>query len=141
MILYAESSALLAWVFGEPNAPAVVEILSKAPQVITSDLTLVECDRSIQRSLGLGRITESDARDAMADLNSMALTWNVLHLSAGVVMRARQRFPHEPVRSLDALHIAWALHARTTHADIVLLSLDDRIRRVGSALGFALKPG
>ena len=41
MSLYAESSAILSWLFGEAEGPVVGEILAAADLVITSDLTLV----------------------------------------------------------------------------------------------------
>ncbi|MEP7010138.1 MAG: hypothetical protein ABJC13_07430 [Acidobacteriota bacterium] len=44
MIVYAESSAVLSWLFGEPRGSEVRSILESAEFVVTSDLTLIEVD-------------------------------------------------------------------------------------------------
>ena len=78
--------------------------------------------------------------DLRAHLNAAATAWNVLRLAPEVIERARQPFPAEPIRTLDALHIASALYARQVVPDLEILSLDDRIRRASHALGFDLQP-
>lgn len=52
----------------------------------------------------------------------------------------RRAFPVEPVRILDAIHLASALAVRSTIPSVELLSLDDHIRRAGEQLGFRLQP-
>ena len=49
MIVYAESSAVLSWLLGEPPGPAVRRTLEAAEFVVASDLILVECDRAFHR--------------------------------------------------------------------------------------------
>ncbi len=58
MKIYAESSAVLAWLLGEDAAPAVRQILTRAELVIASDLTLIECGRVLIPALTLGEIDE-----------------------------------------------------------------------------------
>ncbi len=50
MNVYAESSSVLAWLFGAPHAQSVQSGLAGAELVIASDLTLVECDRVLHRA-------------------------------------------------------------------------------------------
>ena len=140
MKIYAESSAVLAWLFGEDTAQRVRGVLSKAELVIASDLTLLECDRVLIRAVALGDIDEAAAADRRAHLNAAAMHWQLLRLSAEIVDRARQPFPAEPIRTLDAIHLASALAARSGVAGVELLSLDDRVRRAGERLGFRLQP-
>ena len=140
MTLYAESSAVLAWLLGEEAAPRVRRALAAAEVVAASDLTLVECDRVLIRAVALGEIAEGDANDRRAHLNAAAARWQLLRVSPDIIDRARQPFPEEPVRTLDALHLATALTARAVIAGIELLSLDDRIRAAGRRLGFRLQP-
>ena len=140
MSVYAESSAVLAWLLGEEAAPRVREILGKAELVIASDLTLLECDRVLIRAVALGEIEEAAAADRRAHLNAAAAHWHVLRLSSNIVDRARHPFPAEPIRTLDAIHLASALTARSSVAGLELLSLDDRVRRAGGQLGFRLQP-
>lgn len=140
MIVYAESSAVLAWLFREAAGLRVEPVFAAADHVFTSDLTLVECNRAIHRETALGRIAGEAARQAETDLVSYASAWEMMRLLPAIIERARRPLPHEPIRSLDALHIASALHVKAAHPDLALLTLDDRIRRVGSAMGFALLP-
>jgi predicted nucleic acid-binding protein len=138
--LYAESSAVLAWLLGEDAAPRVRDLLSRAELVIASDLTVLECDRVLIRAVALGEVDEAVAADRRAHLNAAAAHWHMLRMSAEIVDRARQPFPAEPIRTLDALHLASALAARAGVAGVELLSLDDRVRRAGQQLGFRLQP-
>ena len=66
MKIYAESSAVLAWLLGGDAAPRVRGVLSKAELVIASDLTLLECGRVLIRAVALGEIDEAAAADRRA---------------------------------------------------------------------------
>lgn len=54
--------------------------------------------------------------------------------------RARRPFPGEPLRTLDALHIASALTARSAVPGLALLTLDNRVRGSAAELGFRIVP-
>jgi predicted nucleic acid-binding protein len=138
--IYAESSAVLAWLLGEDTALSVREVLRRAELVAASDLTLVECDRVLIRAIATGEIDEAAAADRRAHLNAAASHWHLWRVSSDIVERARHPFPAEPVRTLDAIHLASALAVRSSVPGVELLSLDDRIRRTGKQLGFHLRP-
>lgn len=140
MNLYAESSAVLSWLLGEGNADAVREALAGAELVLASELTLIECDRVLIRAVSTGRLAEGQAADRHARLNQVSDHWAILRLDSDVIERARRPFPVEPIRTLDALHLASALVARSAVAEIALLALDQRVRRCGQQLGFELLP-
>ncbi len=140
MNLYVESSAVLAWLLGEPEGTDVRERLGQAEIVLASDLTLVECERVLIRAGAIGRIGEADAADRRGRLIQAAEHWAVLRLGEEVVSRARRPFPTEPIRTLDALHLAAALQARSLVPGTLLLSLDDRIRAAARELGFEVVP-
>lgn len=53
---------------------------------------------------------------------------------------ARQPFPREPIRALDAIHLASTLTARSAVRHMVLLSLDDRIRAAARIMGLDVVP-
>jgi predicted nucleic acid-binding protein len=138
--IYAESSAVLAWLLGEAAGRRVREVLRRAELVMASDLVLIECDRVLIRAVTLGEIAEATAADRRAHLNAAVAHWHVCRISSDIVDRARHAFPAEPVRTLDAIHLASALTLRSTVPNVELLSLDDRIRRGGEQLGFRLQP-
>jgi uncharacterized protein with PIN domain len=140
MIVYAESSAVLAWLLDQPQGGVVAAALAAADIVIASDLTVIECDRVIVRAVALGELRESDALDRQARLNAVSARWTLLGLDDEIAERARRPFPVEPVRTLDAIHLASALTARKAVPDLVVLSLDIRVREVAASLGLPLLP-
>lgn len=140
MFVYAESSAVLAWLLGEPPGATVAEILSGSDGVIASDLTLVECERVLIRAWTGGSMNEADRNDQSATLAHAASHWTRLRLDEVVVDRARRPFPIEPIRTLDALHLASALVARSAAPGLRFLSLDQRVRENAERLGFSTVP-
>ena len=140
MNLYAESSAVLAWLLDEYSAVDVRRLLAAAEIIVASDLTLIECDRVIIRAVALGELTEVEAADRRAHLTAAASHWQILRVAPEIVERSRQPFPGEPIRTLDAIHLASALTARTAIAGLTLLSLDDRVRKAGKKLGLDVIP-
>ena len=57
-----------------------------------------------------------------------------------MVQRARQAFPREPIRTLDAIHVATALVIRGLVGGLQFLTLDERIRGNAVELGFDVVP-
>ena len=140
MNLYAESSAVLTWLLGEKRASAVRRQLRSANIVFASDLTLVECERVLIRARALNEITEKRAISCRARLITASNEWHILRVGADIVNRGRLPFPAEPVRTLDALHLASAIIARTAVPDLALLTLDERVRSSAQQLGFVTLP-
>lgn len=139
-MLYAESSAILAWLLGEERGAEVAETLRDAEGVIASDITLVECERVLIRAWSTGRLSEAGRVDQSSALAHAAAHWVRLRVDADVIGRAMRPFPVEPVRTLDALHLASALLARSLAPETRLLSLDQRIRENGTRLGLEVVP-
>jgi predicted nucleic acid-binding protein len=140
MKLYADSSAVLAWLFREEPAPLLKEILAGAELVVASDLTLVECDRALIQAEAAGRLSQFEASQRRALLEAASSRWLLLKIEGEILEHARRRFPQEPVRTLDSLHLASALTARSSVSELALLSLDRRVRDNGAALGFDVGP-
>lgn len=140
MTLYAESSAVLAWLLDEQGGAGVRDRLARAHGVVASDLTLVECDRVLIRATVLGELTKAEAAARRAHLAAASAHWDLLRISSEIVERARQPFPGDPIRTLDAIHLASALLARTVASGLELLSLDDRIRAAAGKLGLPVQP-
>lgn len=140
MILYAESSAVLAWLLGERRGEEVREIMAGAELVLASELTLLECHRVLLRATHAGLMAEAVAGDLRATLSRASQHWVSLAIDTDVLDRARRPFPAEPLRTLDAIHLASALTARSAVPGMALLSLDDRVRHSGAQLGFEVVP-
>lgn len=116
MNLYAQSSAILAWLLHKPPAATVRQYLADGEIILASDLTMIECDRVLIRAAGLGELNKSEAADRRAHLANAANHWQIMRIAAEVVDRARLPFPDEPIRTLDAIYIASALTARAAVA-------------------------
>ncbi len=140
MRLYAESSAVLAWLFGESEGEEIRGLLAGAENVFTSVLTLVETDRTLIRAQVVERLSDGEVADRRRLLTRASRHWHLLHLHEEILDRARRPFPGEPIRTLDALHLASALAARATVSELAVLSLDSRIRSVSVDLGFQAFP-
>jgi predicted nucleic acid-binding protein len=137
-IVYAESSAILSWLLREPTGPAVRERLEKASDVVTSRLTLIECQRNIRRTEREGRITREAAVSASRILEDAASQWIIMDLVGEVPGRAAEEFPREPLGTLDAMHLASAQVFDRNLGKVAMLTLDDRIRTNAVALGLSL---
>jgi len=138
--LYVESSAVLAWLLGEPDGKKIRRVLATSKSILSSDLTLVECDRVLIRAVSNGILSEAEAAHRRALFAHAAAHWSILRLDDEIVERARRPFPEEPIRTLDAIHLACALRARSAVAETVLVSLDRRVRSSARALGLPVMP-
>jgi len=139
--LYAESSAVLAWLLGEPQGDDVRRLLADAEEVLTSVLTLVETERVLIRAQAVEGLKEADVMDRWRVLARARRHWHLLGLHDDIVERASRPFPGEPIGTLDAVHLGSALAARAAFPELAILSLDASIRRTGIDLGFQLFPG
>ena len=140
MIAYAESSAVLTWLLGEPGEGDVRQHLTDADRVVASTLTAVECARALARGVTTERVSAKDELAALQLLDTVARSWVTLELTGRVLDRARARFPHEPVRTLDALHLATAMVFHEAHGALTMLSLDQRVRENALSLGLEVVP-
>jgi len=87
-----------------------------------------------------GRLRDADELAALRLLNQASTSWSVLDVSDRVAERACGAFPREPVRTLDALHLAAASVFFEALGSLRVLSLDDRVRLNASAMGMSLAP-
>lgn len=140
MTVYAESSSVLRWLLEEGHADEIHGLLRGATKVVCSRLTLVETRRVIRRAVAENELDELGGAAVLEALARAAAGWAVLEMSRDVAERAEGSFPVEPVRTLDALHLASALLLRQALPDLRLLSSDDRVRVNGRRLGFEVVP-
>lgn len=140
MTLYAESSAVVSWLLDEGPGRDVRERLQGASRIFASELTLIECDRAIRWATTGGRLSTAGAGRARARLELETANWSVIGIHACVVARACRGFPVEPIRALDAIHLATALSLRTLTPRLQILSFDRRVRDNALHLGFEVLP-
>ncbi len=133
--VYLETSAALAWLFGEPRSESVRTIVEESDAVVTSVLTGVEIERALIRAEEGAVVSAGDAQRLRGAFRRASGSWMVMDLAGPVLARAARPFPAEPLRTPDALHLATALEFTRAFADLYLLSFDRRIVENGTALG------
>jgi predicted nucleic acid-binding protein len=135
--IYLESSAILKWLLGEPDAERVLSKINRTEAVVTSVLTLVEVERALIRAETWKMLTSGQAERLRGLFARAKASWILMEISAEVRARAMRGFPAEPVRTLDAIHLSTALIFLRVFPDLEMLSFDQRIRDNGSILGIA----
>jgi predicted nucleic acid-binding protein len=139
--VYLESSALLAWLFDEPaHAEAVRATVIDAHRVVTSALTLVECQRAIHRGATSARLSPVETLALKQYLSELARSWLVVSLDDPILERASGPFAGPIIRTLDAIHVASALELSREFGPIELISLDERVRACALACGLTVTP-
>jgi predicted nucleic acid-binding protein len=136
-VLYAETSAVLGWLLGEEDPLRPRAFIDSADKVVTSVLTLVEASRGILRAENEGRIATADAFRLRGILARAVSGWDLMEVTAQIREKAAEAFPIEPVRTLDAVHLATALEFAKVHEEISVLSFDERILANLQPLGLA----
>jgi predicted nucleic acid-binding protein len=130
--LYVDSSVILRVILGEPDP------LSAWPRItdpVTSELTRIECLRTLDRARILGRIDEPTLARVRADLLRMIEAFTVVSLDAWITARAADPFP-TLVRALDALHLASAMALRGASRTLPFATHDREMAIAAEALGF-----
>lgn len=140
MILYAESSAVLAWLLGEDAGATARSLLSEAGAVFASRLTLTECERGLTRLAASGSLAGTDTAVLRQVLAHAGSHWIRFDVAPAILDRAGEPFPVEPVRTLDAVHLATVLQLRAAEPRLEVLTLDRRIRKNAERLGIPVRP-
>jgi len=133
--LYLETSSLLKVLFREEGYEKIASVIENSRVILTSQVTLIEAQRAISRALAAGALKASAAKQLEGVLESHALGWNILGIIEPIQRRAGQQFPSEPVRTLDAIHLATALEFLTVYPELVVLSHDERVQSNLEPLG------
>jgi predicted nucleic acid-binding protein len=138
--LYAESSAVLRWLLGASDADRVQRALATASTVVTSELTSTEVGRSLQRLVATDQIDADAGERVWANYSVASQHWHMYRIDDEILLRARQAFPREPLRTLDAIHLSTAMRHAVEVGAPGVLSLDRQVRANAHALGLAIIP-
>ena len=136
--VYVESSALLrALLDGDDAAKAAID---DAESLCASELTFLEASRAIIRAKHTGRLDAKQARRLAREIAAVERECDLVAVGESVLRKAREEFPVEPLRTLDAIHLATIRILDEELGDVVVASCDDRVRENVEALGIALVP-
>ena len=134
---YIESSALVAALL-EQDADALKSLRARV-RPITSALTLAEAARAIVRARVGGRLTPDAERAAIRALRRFERRCYVVAVTDDVLARVRRPFPVEPVRTLDAVHIATVESLGEPPQFVSIVTRDHRVRENAKAFGYSVE--
>ena len=140
MNLYLESSAALRDLLGGERCEEIRLILDKAEIVATSRCTLAEVGRVFARLRVLEPSVAATTAAREAQFETDSELWVVQPVDDSIWSRCSRPFPVEPVRTLDAIHLATVERLAGVIDHLVVLSTDIRVRANAKALGFSLAP-
>ncbi len=133
---YIESSALLAALLeGDSGARQVIRASGRR---VTSALTLAEANRAVIRARTTGRLTFAEERDAISGLQTFARRCEIIAVSDEILTRAGRPFPIEPIRTLDAIHLATVELLSEPPALLIFVTRDKRVADNARALGYSI---
>ena len=121
----------------ERNADARSAVRMKGRRV-TSALTLAETARAILRARVAGRLTAEQERASVQALRRFERRCYVVAVTDTVLARVRRPFPVEPIRTLDAVHLATAELLGEPPPLMTIVTRDDRVRANAEVLGYAV---
>ena len=133
--VYAESSAVLSWLFGERGSGEALKRINTAETVATSVLTLLEVERALIRAERQGLLSAAECQKLRGMVARASRAWTLMEVSEDVRAGAARVFPVEPVRTLEALHLSTALLFVQAYPDLRMLTFDQRIAVNARALG------
>jgi uncharacterized protein len=134
---YVETSALLAALL-ERDAAARNSLRGKRRR-ITSVLTFAEASRALVRARVAQRLTPADERAGLRWLQAFRRRCDVVAITDAVLARAGRPFPVEPIRTLDALHLATAELLGEPPQLVTIVTRDSRVIDNARALGYVVE--
>ncbi|HEX6535656.1 MAG TPA: type II toxin-antitoxin system VapC family toxin [Gemmatimonadaceae bacterium] len=135
LLRYIETSALLAALLEQE--PEAKRALRAKGQRVTSVLTIAEAQRAIVRARGAGRLDTAQERAVVRALRTFAARCDLVAVTEDVLERAGRPFPMEPIRTLDAFHLATAELLGEPPALLTIVTRDSRVRDNATAMGYA----
>ena len=139
MTLYVESSALSAILLeGDDRVAAEIKMASEG--IVTSVLTLLETRVALRRAAAECRIDRSAFKTADKQLIAFRDRANLLDMDDRVLKDAEKPFPVEPIRTLDAIHLATIRLWSGKYGPVAVASHDRCVRANAVALGIRVVP-
>lgn len=134
MNVYVDSSVLLRVVLEEKGR---LRSWKRIRRPISSQLTRLECLRTIDRARIRLNLPDEETAKRRAAVIEQIDGFTLVPLERLVFERAEQPFP-TLLGSLDAIHLASALIARSHHSDVLFATHDEELAVAARAMGFIL---
>lgn len=131
MRVYLDSSVILRVVMGEPGA---LREWSRITLAVTSEIARVECLRTLDRMRLAGAVEDRELGRRRATTLELFEGIQAIRINRAVLDKAGEPFP-TMIRSLDAIHVASALLARTSIAALRFATHDVTMATAALAMG------
>lgn len=143
MRVYFDSSALVKVWLDEQGSVQVEHLFMQAQMKATSLITFTECQRALFQAGLLGRITQDQALQSVADFSLHWPEFVRVRVTEALVRTAALQATKHQLRTLDALHLASALRVREQLGGLrgkpwVFAAFDGALRTAAGAEGFEL---
>ncbi|MBF0492422.1 MAG: PIN domain-containing protein [Deltaproteobacteria bacterium] len=136
MIAYLESSVLLRKLFRQKNA---LQNLKEFSILLSSNLTLLEAYRSIDRERIVSKLPEIALLAYMKDLHAFTERIHLVEMSPLIFKRASQPLP-SVVSTLDSIHLITALLWKEhNQKEITFLTHDTQLGKAALFMGLTAK--
>lgn len=117
--------------------PATKRALRAAGRRITSALTSAEAYRAILRARASGRLNAMQERAVVRAIQTFLARCDIVAITDDVLARSGRPFPVEPIRTLDAIHLATAELLSEPPALVTVVTRNARVRDNAEVLGYA----
>lgn len=112
---------------------------SAGARIVTSALTIAEAGRAIIRARATGRLMSAQEHAAVLALRTFERRCFILDVDGAVLRRLRRPFPVEPIRTLDAVHLATTELLGEAPQIVTIVTRDVRVRDNARALGYIVE--
>jgi predicted nucleic acid-binding protein len=142
-VRYFDSSAVVSGVLEEKDHPAVGELWNSADERLSSSLLRIECIIALRRAAIQHGIAADDTwvrerLDVMAQFLD-GMNFKAIDGSIEEVIKLTPALAD--CGTLDAIHIATALHVRTfIDGPFEIVTLDKRMKQLAKKVGFQVQP-
>ena len=133
---YVETSALLSSVFVHESGSSAS--ISFPGRCFTSALTIAEANRGVTKARLGGLLGAAEERRVIGLLERFFLNCDVVAVSDEILLRAGRDFPAEPLRTLDAIHLATVVSSGMPARLVRVVTRDRRVRANAIAMGYAV---
>ncbi|MBN1961610.1 MAG: type II toxin-antitoxin system VapC family toxin [Deltaproteobacteria bacterium] len=140
MNIYLETSAVLRDLLDGEDKHEIRQWLRGAKFIATSQLTIAEVGRVLARVRVLEPQVASIIAARAAQFETDSELWVIHPVDDAIWSRCARPFPKEPLRTLDAIHLATIEILSAAIDNLAILSTDIRVRENAKILGFKALP-
>jgi len=135
-----DSSALIPLMIAEAESAHMRQLLMEDGSIATASITPLEIASVLWRRRHAGMLDVAAHHDADVTFAEVSARWTEVTHTPRVVQAAIDLVTRQPLRSLDALHLASAIVMTDMPSDLAFVTLDRNLAAAARAEGFAVLP-